>query len=231
MFLDVRDIRKKYPGKWALSGVSFGTEKGRVTGLLGENGAGKSTLLRIIASVTRPTSGSVTVDGIPVGLETRAITAFLPEVNPFFEWMKVMEQMEFLAAFYEGWDMDKTRELLASLALPENDRIGTLSRGQQAKLKMAFAFSWPNRLALMDEPFGSIDPPARKRILHTIFREFRGEDQAIVISTHIVNEIEEFIDDVLYLKKGEIVLSGPADRLREEKGASLEGIFEEVAES
>ncbi len=135
MFVDVHDVRKKYPGKWALRGVSFGAEKGLVTGLLGENGAGKSTLLRIVASVTRPTSGSVTVDGLPVGLETRAITAFLPEVNPFYEWMKVMEQMEFLAAFYEGWDMRKTRELLASLALPENDRIGTLSRGQQAKLK------------------------------------------------------------------------------------------------
>jgi len=229
MFVEVKDVKKKYPGTWALGGVTFGAEKGRVLGVLGENGAGKSTLFRIIASVTRPTSGTVTVDGIPVGLKTRAITAFLPEVNPFYEWMRVGEQFEFLSAFYSGWDMAKSRELLKYLDLTEDSRIGTLSRGQKAKLKMVFAFSWPNRLALMDEPFGSIDPPARKRILHTIFREFRGEAQAIIISTHIVNEIEEFLDEVIYLKKGEIALSGPADQLREQKGKSLEGIFEEVA--
>lgn len=229
MFLEVKDLKKKYPGTWALRGVTFGAEKGKVLGVLGENGAGKSTLFRIIASVTRPTSGTVTVDGVPVGLATRAITAFLPEVNPFYEWMRVMEQLEFLSAFYSGWDMAKSRELLKFLDLPEDGRIGTLSRGQKAKLKMVFAFSWPNRLALMDEPFGSIDPPSRKRILHTMFGEFRSGEQTIIISTHIVNEVEEFIEDVIYLKKGEIVLSGQADRLREEKGKSLEGIFEEVA--
>jgi ABC-2 type transport system ATP-binding protein len=229
MFVEVKDVKKKYPGTWALRGVTFGAEKGKVLGVLGENGAGKSTLFRIIASVTRPTSGAVTVDGIPVGLATRAVTAFLPEVNPFYEWMQVMEQLEFLSAFYYGWDMGKSRELLKFLDLPEDGRIGTLSRGQQARLKTVFAFSWPNRLALMDEPFGSIDPPARKRILRTLFGEFRSGEQTIIISTHIVNEVEEFIEDVIYLKKGEIVLSGLADRLREEKYKSLEGIFEEVA--
>lgn len=229
MFVQVQDLKKKYPGKWALRGVTFGVKKGTVLGVLGENGAGKSTLFRIIASVTRPTSGSVTIGDFPAGLETRKITAFLPEVNPFYEWMKVMEQLEFLSAFYSGWDMDKARDLLRFLDLPERDRIGTLSRGQQAKLKMVFAFAWPNQLTLMDEPFGSIDPPARKRILNTIFREYRQGEQTIILSTHIVNEIEEFLEDVIYLKKGEIVLSGQADELREQKGKSLEGIFEEVA--
>jgi ABC-2 type transport system ATP-binding protein len=229
MFVEVRDVRKKYPGRWALRGVSFDVPEGAVLGVLGENGAGKSTLFRIMASVTRPSAGSVTINGFPVGLETRKITAFLPEVNPFYEWMRVMEQLEFLSSFYAGWDMDKSRELLRFLDLPERDRIGTLSRGQQAKLKMVFAFSWPNKLAIMDEPFGSIDPPARKRILSTIFREYRHGEQTIVIATHIVNEIEEFVEDVIYLKKGEIVLSGPADTLRGERGKSLEGIFEEIA--
>jgi ABC-2 type transport system ATP-binding protein len=153
MFVEVRDVKKKYPGKWALRGVTFGARRGAVLGVLGENGAGKSTLFRIIASVTRPTSGSVAVGGLPAGLETRKITAFLPEVNPFYEWMRVMEQLEFLSAFYSGWDMDKARDLLRFLDLPERDRIGTLSRGQQAKLKMVFAFAWPNQLAIMDEPF------------------------------------------------------------------------------
>ena len=229
MFVQVRDVWKKYPGKWALQGVTFGAEKGKVLGVLGENGAGKSTLFRIIASVTRPSKGTVTVMDTTVGLETRKIVAFLPEVQPFYDWMKVMEQFEFLAAFYRGWDMDKTRDLLKFLSLPDNDKIGTLSRGQQAKLKMVFAFSWPAELVLMDEPLGGIDPPARKKIINTLFHEFRFGEQTIIMSTHIVNEVEEFVEDVIYLKGGKIVLSGEADRLREEKGTSLVGIFEEIA--
>ena len=229
MFLTVEDVWKKYPGTWALKGVTLGAEKGRVLGVLGPNGAGKSTLFRIISTVTRPTRGRVTIDDVPAGLDTRKITAFLPEVNPFYEWMKVMEQMEFLAAFYDGWDMAKTRELLRFLDLPEKTKIGALSKGQQGKLKMAFAFSWPARLVLMDEPFGGIDPPTRKKILSTFFSEFRYGDQTIVLSTHIVNEIEEFVEDVVFLNKGEVAIAGSADRLREEKGKSLEGMFDEVA--
>ena len=229
MVVQVNDIWKKYPGMWALQGVSFGVGQGKVLGVLGENGAGKSTLFRIIASITRPSKGSVSVMDLPVGLETRKLVAFLPELNPFYEWMKVMEQLEFLAAFYNGWDMDKSRELLKFLDLPDNVKIGTLSRGQQAKLKIVFAFSWPAKVVLMDEPLGGIDPPARKKIINTFFHEFRFGEQTIIMSTHIVSEVEEFVQDVMYLKKGKIVLSGEADRLREEKGTSLVGIFEEIA--
>ena len=228
MVVQVTDVWKKYPGIWALRGVTFGVEQGKVLGVLGPNGAGKSTLFRIIASVTRPSKGTVQVMDIPVGLETRKLLAFLPEVNPFYEWMKVMEQLEFLASFYNGWEMDKSRELLKFLDLPDNVKIGTLSRGQQAKLKMVFAFSWPARVVLMDEPLGGIDPPTRKKIINTFFHEFRFGEQTIIMSTHIVSEVEEFLEDVIYLKEGTIVLSGEADRLREEKGTSLVGIFEEI---
>ncbi|MFC1528785.1 ABC transporter ATP-binding protein [Candidatus Latescibacterota bacterium] len=217
MILQVTDVWKKYPGKWALNGVSFSVEQGKVLGILGENGAGKSTLFRIIASITRPTKGSVSIMDMPAGLGTRKITAFLPEINPFYDWMKVMEQFEFLASFYHDWDLDKTRELLNFLAVEDNVKIGTLSRGQQAKLKIVFAFSWPATLVLMDEPLGGIDPPARKKIVSTLFSEFRFGEQTILMSTHIVNEVEEFVEDVIYMKKGEIVLSGEADRLREER--------------
>jgi len=107
--------------------------------------------------------------------------------------------------------------------------VTRLSKGQQGKLKIVFAFSWPARLVLMDEPLGGIDPPARKKIINSFFNEYRFGEQTIIISTHIVNEVEEFVEDVIYLKKGEVVLSGQADRLREEKKASLVGIFEEIA--
>ncbi|MFC1552087.1 ABC transporter ATP-binding protein [Candidatus Latescibacterota bacterium] len=229
MIVQVNDIRKKYPGIWALKGVSFDVEKGKVLGVLGENGAGKSTLFRILSSITRPTDGTAQIMGMPVGLETRKVTAFLPEVNPFYGWMRVIEQLEFLAAFYPGWDMNKTRELLSFLSIDDNVKIGTLSKGQQAKLKIVFAFSWPAELVLMDEPLGGIDPPARNRIINTLFSEFRFGEQTIIMSTHMVSEVEELLEDVIYMKQGEIVLSGPADQLREEKGTSLVGIFEEIA--
>ncbi len=229
MFVEVNDVWKQYPGVQALAGVSFGVDKGKVLGVLGENGAGKSTLFRIMASVTKLTNGSVTIGGMPVGLDTRKITAFLPEVNPFYGWMRVAEQLDFLASFYPGWDSAKSRDLLTYFGLTEGAKIGTLSKGQVAKLKIAYAFSWPAQLVLMDEPLGGIDPPTRKKIVKSFFSEFRFDEQTIIISTHIVNEIEELIEDVIYLKKGDIVLSGSADRLREEKGASLEGIFEEIA--
>jgi len=228
MFVEVNNVRKKYPGAWALKGVSFGVGKGKVLGVLGENGAGKSTLFRIIASVTRPTKGSVTVNDFPVGLDTRKQVAFLPEINPFYDWMKVMEQLEFLGAFYPGWDMDKTRELLKFFNLRDDVKIGTLSKGQQGKLKIVFAFSWPAKLVLMDEPLGGIDPPTRKKIINSFFNEYRFGEQTIILSTHIVNEVEEFVEDVIYLKEGEIVIAGEADSLREEKGTSLVGIFDEI---
>jgi ABC-2 type transport system ATP-binding protein len=230
MFVEVRNLWKKYPGTEALRGVSFSVKAGTVLGVLGPNGAGKSTLFRIMASVTRPSKGTVTIDGHHAGLETRKITAFIPEINPFYDWMKTTEQLEFLAAFYEGWDMDKSRELLRFFDLPDNAKIGTLSKGQQGKLKMVFAFSWPARLVLMDEPLGGIDPPTRRKIVSGFFHEYRFGEQTIIMSTHIVNEVEEFVEEVIFLKKGEIAISGEADRLREEKGLSLDGIFEEIAE-
>ena len=127
MFVQVESVSKKYPGVLALNGVSFTVEKGKVLGVLGENGAGKSTLFRIISSISRPTKGSVTIGDHPVGLDTRKIVAFLPEINTFYDWMKVMEQLEFLSAFYNGWDLDKSRELLKFFDLSDKAKIGTLS--------------------------------------------------------------------------------------------------------
>ncbi len=229
MILKVHDVWKKYPGKWALQGVSFDVPKGKVLGVLGENGAGKSTLFRIIANITRPTKGSVTINGTKAGQKTRGMTAFLPDVNPFYDWMRVMEQMEFLTAFYDGWDMKKTQDLLKYLDIDENANIGTLSRGQKAKLKLVFAFSWPAKLVVMDEPLGGIDPPSRRKIINTLFSEFRFGEQTILMSTHLVDEIEEFVEDVIFLKNGELVLSGVADELREAMNTSLSGVFGEIA--
>lgn len=229
MMIDVRSLWKRYPGTWALRGISFQVARGRVQGVLGENGSGKSTLFRILAGMTRPSRGIAEVMGQKVGAKTRQQVAYLPEINPFYDWMKVREQIEFLAAFYPRWDLDKSRALLDFMGLDADKKVGALSRGQKGRLKVVCGFSWPSELVLMDEPLAGIDPPSRKRIVQALFNEFRFGEQTILISTHLVHEVGEFIEDVMFLKEGEIALAGNADALREERGESLSEMFEQVA--
>lgn len=224
----VENLWKRYRGVTALGGISLTVEKGRVLGILGENGSGKSTLFKILAGVAHASEGSVSISGQPVGVETRRITAYLPETNPFYDWMGVIEQLEFLASFYPAWDMGKARQLLELMNVDGGRKIGTLSDGQRARLKVVAAFSRPSQLVLMDEPLGRIDPPSRKHILQTLLNEFRFGEQTILISTHLVSEVEELIEDVAFLRSGEIAVSGNAEELRLNRGVSLSDIFEEV---
>ena len=224
----VENLWKRYPGVTALGGISMKVEPGKVLGILGENGSGKSTLFKILAGVAHASEGSVEIGGQSVGIETRRITSYLPETNPFYDWMGVGEQLEFLASFYPGWNMSKSRELLGLMNVDSDRKIGTLSDGQRARLKVVAGFSRPSQLVLMDEPLGRIDPPSRKRILQTLLSEFRFGEQTILLSTHLVNEVEELIEDVAFLRSGEIAISGNAEQLRQDRGQSLSDIFEEV---
>lgn len=226
--VEIIDLVKRYRSTQALRGIDLTFEPGRVSGVLGENGSGKSTLFRILAGVTRPTRGSVLIDGENVGVETRRMSAYLPEIDSFYTWMSIEEQLKFIGSFHPGWNAAKARELTHFMGLDSSARIGELSKGQRARLKFIVAFSWPSRLVLMDEPLGGIDPPSRTRILRAMMQEFRAEEQTILISTHLVNEIEEFVDDVVFLHDGEIALQGNADALRNDRGASLSQMFEEV---
>ena len=226
--VEVQNLWKRYPGSTALGGISLTVERGRVLGVLGENGSGKSTLFKILAGVTRASEGSVRVAGQPVGVQTRRITSYLPEVSPFYDWMHVTEQLEFLAAFYPGWDLGKSRELLGLMNVDSHRKVGTLSDGQRARLKVVTAFSRPSELVLMDEPLGRIDPPSRRRILETLLREFRVGAQTILLSTHLVSEVETLIEEVVFLRHGEIAVGGNVEASRQERGASLSDMFEEV---
>lgn len=227
--IELEQVTKRYFLTKALKGISLRVEGGRVVGILGENGSGKSTLLKILAGVTRATSGEVRLFGEPVSRRTRAFTSYLPEINPFYSWMRVTEQLEFLSAFYPGWDAAKQAELLSLMALSGDAKVGELSRGQQARLKVVAAFAWPSRLVLMDEPLGSIDPPSRKRIVKALFDQYRVGEQTVLVSTHLVDEVEEVVEEVIYLRQGEVALQGNADQLRQERGKSLLDLFEEVA--
>jgi ABC-2 type transport system ATP-binding protein len=228
MMVSVDNLWKRYRGTTALRGVNMTFEAGCVTGVLGENGSGKSTLFRIVAGVTRPSEGTVHLDGRDVGPATRAETAYLPETDSCYTWMSVAEQLQFLSAFYHGWDHTKARDLTDFMKLSLDDRIGELSQGQRARLKIVAAFSWPSRLVVMDEPFNGIDPPSRRRILQALVREYRVDSQTILLSTHMVDEVEELVENVVYLQDGQVALAGRADDLRADKGGSLSDIFEEV---
>ena len=223
--VDVEDLWKRYPGAWALKGVSLAVSRGTVLGVLGENGSGKSTLFRILAGVTRSTRGRALIGGVPAGVATKPVVSYLPETDPFYSWMKAHEQLDFLSRFRPGWDWRKARQLMDFMSLPDDRKIGALSRGQRARLKVAAAFSWSPEVVLMDEPLGGIDPPSRARILDGLFNEFRREDQTILISTHLVSEVEPYIEDVVFLSDGEIPASGNARQLQQDQGKSLSEIF------
>jgi len=226
--IEVQNVWKRYRNTWALRGVSLAVPRGRVVGILGENGAGKSTLFRLLVGLNRPTRGEVWVFGERPSWRTRQNLAYVPEVDALHRWMRIPELLRFASAFYPGWDMAKALDLVSRLRLRPEAKIGELSRGQRARLKLVLAFAWPAPLLLLDEPLSGIDPASRLDILDLLLREYRYGEQTILISTHLVRDVETFLDDVIFLKEGEVVLSGPADDLRDRFGKSLEEIFREV---
>jgi len=228
-YIEVKELWKAYPGVWPLKGISFEVRKGRVAGVLGQNGSGKSTLFRILAGVTFASEGGIRIGGEAPGLETKRVTAFMPELDPFYNWMSVDELIVFVSGFYDSWDSDRAGELIDFLELPGDQKVGVLSRGQRGRLKVVTAFSWESELILMDEPLGGIDQPSRRKMLDALFNRFRRAEQTILISTHLVDEVEPFLDDVIYIRDGEVTLVGDVEQLRTERSQSLSEIFEEVA--
>jgi len=228
-FIHVKELWKSYPGVWPLKGVSFDVEAGRAVGVLGQNGSGKSTLFRILAGLTLASEGDVEIGGLSPGLDTKKMTAFMPELDPFYAWMTVDEVIGFVSGFHDSWDSGRASELLELLELPSDRKVEALSRGQKGRLKVITAFAWSSQLILMDEPLGGIDQPSRRKMLDVLFNQFRTPEQTILISTHLVDEVEPFLDDLIYIREGEITLAGDAEALRSDRGKSLSEIFEEVA--
>ncbi|MGB4337399.1 MAG: ABC transporter ATP-binding protein [Bacillota bacterium] len=226
--LEFHSVHKRYYMAHALRGIDLAVARGKIVGLLGPNGAGKSTLLRIAAGLASPTSGSVRLMGRQLRPCDKRHIAYVPEVDNFYAWMTVRQAMEFESSMFGDMDVDDARSLLAELKLDPGKKVGALSRGQRAKLKLALAMSRAADLVLMDEPLAGIDPPSRAAILQTIASRYRAGEQAIIISTHEVLESEALFEDVVFLSSGRVVLSGHADQLREERGQSLNEIFAEV---
>ncbi|WP_342422804.1 ABC transporter ATP-binding protein [Paenibacillus sp. FSL E2-0178] len=225
--LEVQGVTKNFGSKQALSNVSFTLGVGRITGLLGSNGSGKSTLMKLIAGLAQPGSGRILVLGVPIGVESRKFVSFMPDVPVTESWMNVGDALKFQRDFYPDFDQAKAQRMLDFMNLRVQDKVRTLSKGMNERLQLTLALSRRARLYMLDEPIGGVDPVARTKILNALM-EFYEEDSSILISTHLVNDIERIFDEVIFLKNGEIVLQREVEELRLERGKSIDELFREV---
>lgn len=225
--LDVQGVTKKYKSKHALREVSFRLGAGKITGLLGSNGSGKSTLMKIIAGLTQPTSGRVSILGKTVGLESKSFVSFMPDRPLTESWMSVSDALQFQHDFYPDFDRAKASRMLDFMKLREQDKVKALSKGMNERLQLTLALSRRASLYLLDEPIGGVDPVARTKILNALV-EFYEEDSTILISTHLVNDIERIFDDVIFIKEGEMVMHAEVEDIRLRQGKSIDELFREV---
>lgn len=222
-----QNVTKQYSSKKALDNVSFTLEPGKIYGLLGPNGSGKSTAIKIINDLLQPTSGTVLVNGSKPGVESKKIISYLPDRNYLNDWMKVEDAFKLFEDFYEDFDRTRAEEMLKSLNIASDARLKTLSKGTLEKVQLILIMARRAKLYVLDEPIAGVDPAARDYILQTILSNY-GEESSILISTHLITDIEKVLDEVLFLQNGRIVLSGAVDDIRAEHGKSIDGLFREV---
>lgn len=225
--LECRNLLKRYSGKTALKGIDLQIERGRIVGLLGPNGSGKTTLLKLANGLLTPTEGEILIDGKAPGVETKKIVSYLPERTYLNDWMKVDELLTFFGDFYRDFNRNTAENMLKSLSVDPKDRLKTLSKGTKEKVQLILVMSREADLYLLDEPIGGVDPAARDYILNTIIGNY-SENSAVVISTHLISDVEKVLDDVIFLSEGEVKLSSPVDSIRNEHQKSVDELFREV---
>ena len=225
--LECRDLSKRFGAVQALDTVSLAVEPGRVIGLLGPNGSGKTTLLKLANGLLTPTGGEILIDGRAPGRESRRIVSYLPDRPYLAEWMTVRQLLDFFGDFYTDFDRDRATEMLLRLNIGENMRIKEMSKGTREKAQLILVMSRRAKLYLLDEPIGGVDPATRDYILETIIRNYNPE-AAVIISTHLIADVEQVLDDVIFINGGRIVLQSSVDGIREEHGMSVDQYFREV---
>lgn len=228
MLVQTENLEKRFGRVQAVDGITVEIPKGIVVGLVGPNGSGKSTFLKLLAGVLRPDSGSVRVSGLPVGLETKARVSYQPEIDHLYNWMTVQGALDYTAGLVPDWRWERAHELVDFLNLESGAKVGHLSKGMRARLKLAVTMSRDAELYLLDEPLSGIDPPSRIRIIKSLIGGYESGRHTIIISTHEVAETEGIFDRVIFLDKGQIRLDENADALRATHGRSIQGLFEEV---
>lgn len=223
----IDNLTKQYLKKKALKGVSLQIPKGKIIGLLGPNGSGKTTMIKILTGLLRQSSGTVEIQGEKIGAKTKALVSFLPDRNCLYKWMKVSDALDFYEDFYKDFERNKASGLLKQMKVPENQKVKELSKGMTEKLLLTLVLSRRAKLYILDEPIAGVDPVAREQILDAILNSY-VEGSSMLITTHLVTDIERIFDEVIFLKEGEIVLSGEVEQLKTQHSKSIDELFREV---
>lgn len=225
--VEIKELGKCYGKKKVMNNLSLSLESGRIVGILGPNGSGKSTLIKMMAGVLKPTSGQITINGYPVGVNTKKIVSYLPERTYLNPSMKVKEAVDYFADFYEDFSKQKALDMLEKFGINEQDKIKSLSKGTREKVQIVLVMSREAKLYLLDEPMGGVDPAARDYILRTIISNY-NEDATVVITTHLISDIENVLDEVVFIKQGEVYLKESVDDIRTQYNKSVDALFREV---
>ena len=225
--VECNSLSKKFSNVAALSNVSFTLERGRIIGLLGPNGSGKTTLIKLMNGLLVPDAGTLAIDGKKPGPETKRIVSYLPDKTYLPEWMRISDTIELYRDFYEDFDANTAMDMLKRLQLDPSRRLKALSKGTKEKVQLILVMSRKADLYCLDEPIGGVDPAARDYILNTIITNY-NENAAVLISTHLIADIERVLDDVIFIKEGQITLQSSVDDIRMKEGKSIDTLFREV---
>lgn len=224
--VEFKNVNKSYGKKLALDDVSFSIKKGKIVGLLGPNGSGKTTIIKLINDLLVEDNGSILIEGNKPGIDTKKKVSYLPERTYLNINVKVIDFLKYFEDFYDDFDINKATELLKKLNIDENDKLKTMSKGTKEKVQLILVMSRKADLYVLDEPIGGVDPAGRDYILETILTNF-NEDSSLLISTHLISDIENILDDVIFIKNGKIVLNENAENIREKTGKTIDSLFRE----
>lgn len=222
--LECKGLCKSYGKKEVLKDVDLVVPRGKIIGLLGKNGTGKTTLIKLINDLLTPSGGEILINGKKVGVESKRVISYLPERTYLDKSMTVNDTIKYFSDFYDNFDSDKARKLLSDLELDVNTKLSKMSKGMQEKVQLVLVMSRKAELYILDEPLGGVDPATRDYIIDTILTNF-NEGASVIISTHLISDIERILDEVIFIDKGKIVLIGEADKLRNKNKESIDEIF------
>ena len=225
--LEIKNVHKKYLSHSVLEGVGFSIPRGKIVGLLGPNGCGKTTILKLISGRLQLDEGEIRINGICPGQQTKSMISYLPERSYLNDWMKISDILTLFSDFYADFDRERAEQMLTDLKISKEEKLKTMSKGTKEKVQLILVMSRRASLYLLDEPIGGVDPATREYILHTILKNF-DENSSILITTHLIQDVETIFDQVLFLNQGKIVIDGEVDEIREKYGKSIDGLFREV---
>lgn len=225
--IEIKNLSKFYSGKKALDNLNLNISKGKVLGILGPNGSGKTTLIKIMAGILRQSKGDLYIDSNKPGVYTKSIVSYLPDRSFLYDWMTIQDSIDLFIDFYKDFDETKAYDLLDFMKLDKNMKVKELSKGMHEKLNLTLVLSRNAKVYILDEPIAGVDPVARDQILDAIIKSYNAES-TMIITTHLVRDMENMFDDVVFLREGTVELSGNAEALREERNMQIDDLYKEI---